>query len=151
MLLQCALLLVMVGSAAAQEQAEVTSHQRLAEELVAVLQLEEGMARSVDMMTKTMAAQPMGVQMQDVMREFYEEFMSWDTLRPSYVKIYMDAFTEAELEGLIEFYHTPLGQRLVEQTPVITEESAAAAQAIMQPHLPELQRRMMAKMRGGGL
>jgi hypothetical protein len=39
------------------------------------------------------------------------------------VPIYDRHFSEDEIEGLIGFYNTPLGQRLVQETPGISQES----------------------------
>ena len=43
--------------------------------------------------------------------------------------IYERNYTAAEIDGLIEFYQSPLGQSLLEKAPVIAQESLAVGQA----------------------
>jgi uncharacterized protein len=44
------------------------------------------------------------------------------------VPIYMKHFTEADILELLKFYQTPVGQKLIEKTPVITQESMQVGQ-----------------------
>lgn len=145
----CALLLLVSGLAAAQEPAMGTSHEQAAVELVAVLRLEEQSALSLDVMTKNMVAQnPMFGPIEEVITEFYRDFMGWDVMGPAFIQIYTDAYSEPELRQLIEFYRTPIGQKVIEQTPFIMEQTTAKTQELLQPHMGELQRRIMARLGG---
>ncbi len=45
------------------------------------------------------------------------------------IPIYASHLTKAELEGLVRFYQTPLGRRLAEALPLITQESMQAGQS----------------------
>lgn len=42
--------------------------------------------------------------------------MGWDKLRPLYIKLYMDAYTEEELDGIVTFYKSPAGQAMVSKS-----------------------------------
>lgn len=42
--------------------------------------------------------------------------------------VYMQSFTEAELEEILEFYETPVGQKMTKQLPVIMEKSMQIGQ-----------------------
>ena len=42
--------------------------------------------------------------------------------------VYMESFTEAELDGILEFYATPVGQKMTSELPVITEKSMQIGQ-----------------------
>jgi uncharacterized protein len=44
------------------------------------------------------------------------------------IPIYASHLTKAELEGLVRFYQTPLGRRVAEVLPLITQESMQAGQ-----------------------
>lgn len=85
--------------------------------------------------------------MRDVMVEFHEEYMSWETMRPQYVRMYAEVFTEPEVRELIAFYRTPIGRKLVEATPVVMRRSMEIGQRIMQEHGAELQRMLMERIR----
>lgn len=42
--------------------------------------------------------------------------------------VYMESFTEAELEEILAFYATPVGQKMTAELPVITEKSMQIGQ-----------------------
>jgi len=43
-------------------------------------------------------------------------------------RVYAEHFTEAELKGLVVFYKSPLGQKMVKEEPAIIDESLRRAQ-----------------------
>ena len=138
------------GPAAAQQETR-TGHAAAAAELIALLNLEQ---QATAGLKAAFAAQPAPLaagagRFAEVMTAFMEEFLPWEVLEPEYVRIYQDAFTEAELRELVAFYSTPIGRKLVEATPQMAVETMAVTQRLMAPHMPELQRRMMASMGRG--
>lgn len=42
--------------------------------------------------------------------------------------VYMESFTEAELDGILAFYATPVGQKMTSELPVIMEKSMQIGQ-----------------------
>ena len=74
-----------------------------------------------------------------------KQLMSWDSIKPMFVKIYADNFDEAELQGLIDFYKTPVGQTWIAKQPQI---QAATMQAMAQL-MPKIQAAMMKSMPTG--
>lgn len=144
-----ALTLSSAGIVEAQQNTPRTAHAAAAAELIALLNLEEQMGVGLKSSFGALAVEsPGATQMQEVMVGFMEEFLPWEIVEPEYVRVYQDAFTEAELRELIAFYSTPIGRRLVDATPQISRDAMALTQKLMQPHMPELQRRMMAAMGG---
>ncbi len=71
--------------------------------------------------------------------------MSWESIKPIFVKIYADNFDEAELNGLIAFYKTPVGQTWIEKQPVIQ----AATMQEMAKMMPKIQAAIMKSMDTG--
>ncbi len=65
--------------------------------------------------------------------------MDWNSIKPIFVKIYADNFDEVELQGLIDFYKTPVGQAYIQKQPQI---QAATMQAMAQI-MPKIQAAMM--------
>src|SRR5690606_34481683 len=97
---------------AAQGAGAASSHERAAAELVEVMRMKELTLSSIEVMTDAMIQQnPALAQVRDVLSEFFREFMRWEELRPEYIRLYRDAFTESELRELIAFYRTPVGQK----------------------------------------
>jgi hypothetical protein len=65
--------------------------------------------------------------------------LDWSTIKPIFVKIYADNFDETELDGLIAFYKTPVGQTWIDKQPQI---QAATMQAMTQI-MPKIQAAIM--------
>ncbi|MDR1075085.1 MAG: DUF2059 domain-containing protein [Xanthomonadaceae bacterium] len=75
-------------------------------------------------------------------RRFTSTALSWEQMRPLYVQIYRDTFDREDILGLIEFYETPLGHRLLERQPLLMQNVMRAMQEKMMPMLQELEREM---------
>jgi hypothetical protein len=64
--------------------------------------------------------------------------ISSSDLTERFVAIYDRHFSESEIEGLIAFYESPLGQRLVAENPAIAQESQEAGQRYAVEKLQQL-------------
>jgi hypothetical protein len=70
--------------------------------------------------------------------EVMRDELSWAKLKPMYVQIYQESFTQEEIDGLIAFYGTPTGQATINKMPVVLQKSMAGIQARMQPFLEKM-------------
>ncbi len=61
------------------------------------------------------------------------EEVGWDKMRPIFVQIYQETFTQEEVKGLTAFYKSPIGAAMIDKMPVVLQKSAAATQARMRP------------------
>ena len=66
--------------------------------------------------------------------------LSWDKLKPSFLKLYADAFTDDELDGLLAFYRSPAGQAMISKTPALMTKANQVVQQAMSQVAPELQK-----------
>jgi len=66
--------------------------------------------------------------------------MSWDKMKPQYVRIYGESFTEEEVSAMVAFYKTPAGRSMLEKLPVVMQKSMEIVQPIMKDLTPEIQR-----------
>ena len=138
--------LILTAPTGAQE-ADKGERLQAATELIELLKLEEVTTQSIDMMMESMLAQDPALQdFRDVFEDFFDQHFRWDELEPEYVRIYADAYTESELRELIAFYQTPVGRKTVDLMPVLMRQGAAIGERQIQPHLPELQKRIMQRM-----
>lgn len=64
--------------------------------------------------------------------------MSWDALKPDYVRLYADTYSAAELDGIIAFYHSPAGQAMLDKTPELMKASSSIAMSHMGQVEPKL-------------
>lgn len=79
-------------------------------------------------------------QVQQKVQDVVHARLSWDKMRPQYIKIYSETFTDEELDGLLGFYDSPAGRAMIKKTPELIAKSMAIAQAQMVDILPEIQR-----------
>lgn len=74
-----------------------------------------------------------------VMEVVYKQ-LTWESLKPDFIEIYSEVFTEREIKDLTAFYQTPLGQKLLEKMPEITGKSMGLMQKRMATIMPEMQK-----------
>lgn len=85
----------------------------------------------------------------DVPKEFWSEaksLMDPNDLIEIIIPIYNRHFSQEDIEGLIAFYKTPLGQKLVKEQPIIMQESMRAGEIWGE----EFAQRIMDKMKESG-
>jgi hypothetical protein len=77
--------------------------------------------------------------LKQVLQDVLGEGVGWDKMKPDYVKMYSEAFTEEEMEAIVVFYRSPAGQQLVTKTPEIVSKTVAISQRRMAELQPTLQ------------
>lgn len=124
--------LALAFAATAGAQTEVKSAKQLATEIVDLVQTES----SFDELMKSVASLQVqliqqqggsadGTQVDAMMKKLgtvlKDEFST--TLKQDMVTAYASVFTAEELQGLLDFYRSPVGKKLVEKTPELTRTS----------------------------
>ena len=66
------------------------------------------------------------------------EQLSWARLKPGFTRIYAEAFSQEEVDGLIAFYQGPLGAALIRKTPLLIQRSMQMMQQSMGPMLQQV-------------
>jgi hypothetical protein len=59
-----------------------------------------------------------------------------------FAEVYAEVFTAEEIDGLIKFYKSPLGQKLLAKEPQLTKATMAKMQVEMAKIMPKLQANM---------
>ena len=67
-------------------------------------------------------------------------------MRPEFIRIYRETYTEADMQELIRFYQTDFGKRLMASMPVIMAKSNEVSSQRVQAALPELIAEVQARM-----
>lgn len=62
------------------------------------------------------------------------------------IPIYQKHISKADLNAIVAFYSSPVGQRLLEEQPAILSEAMEAGQGIMLQKLPAMQERLKASV-----
>ncbi len=74
-----------------------------------------------------------------------DQAVGWDKLKPDMVKLYTSNFNEQELKELIDFYQSPLGQKVLQKMPTLTAQAAQLTQSKLQAAVPKVNK-MLADM-----
>jgi hypothetical protein len=69
-----------------------------------------------------------------------------DQMIDAMIPIYQRHFSKADLDGMLAFYTSPVGQKFQNEQPAITRESMQAVGNIISAKLPELTKQMKAQM-----
>ncbi|MCW2270287.1 hypothetical protein D3C77_26180 [compost metagenome] len=65
-----------------------------------------------------------------------DQAIGWNKLKPDMVKLYTRTFTESELKDLVAFYQSPLGKKVLEKMPQVTQQSAQLTQQKLESAVP---------------
>lgn len=65
--------------------------------------------------------------------------LSWAKMEPIQMRIYRETFDQAEIDGLIEFYRSPVGQSFIDKMPLANQKAMAEMQAYMVQVMPKMQ------------
>jgi hypothetical protein len=81
------------------------------------------------------------------------EELSWSNMRPVYLQIYRESFTQEEVDGVLAFYTSPAGIAFVEKMPLVMQKSTELMQGRMAPMIKRIRAEMqqaLAEARGSG-
>ena len=67
------------------------------------------------------------------------ESASWKALEPDFIKLYSNAYSEEEIDGILAFYRTPVGRTMLAKMPELTEQTIALSQSRMAELAPKIQ------------
>jgi hypothetical protein len=123
------------------------------EEMFSVLHIDRTMKQMMDMgfaqgketAKSMMGDHPMTPADQKIMDDYMaklsavvSDVLSWQNLKPAYVDLYASAYTEEEIDGILTFYKSPVGQALLAKTPELMTKSSAIVNGRMQELGPRM-------------
>ncbi|MBK7929660.1 MAG: DUF2059 domain-containing protein [Bryobacterales bacterium] len=79
-------------------------------------------------------------EMQTKVFALISERMSWQKMKPVYVKLYAEVYTDEELDGMIAFFSSPAGRSMTAKSPILMQRSMQVVQSLMGEVLPEIKR-----------
>ena len=124
--------------AAGQEAPAPSSHERAARELYRAMGGAKMAEVGVDAMIGVIRANPDLAPYEDVFRAWVRKVLSADDMERETARLYMAAFTEEEIQGLIAFYRSPLGQKAAQVFPSLAKQGAELGMRRAQEHQGEL-------------
>jgi hypothetical protein len=128
-------------------QQEMEERIKASEELVIAMKLNETWQQTLNNMVEVQTKQFPGMtELKDVFEEFFNKYMSWDSIKDEMIKVYAEEFTVAEIKQITAFYKTPVGEKLALKMPVLTTKGAEIGQKRVQDNMLELQVMISKKM-----
>lgn len=125
--IQFILLLALVWPAAAQESSSLSPAKEA--KIREMLRVTGAGSLAVQVMDQMITS--FKKTMPDVPEKFWEGFRAEvrkEELEERIIPVYAKHFDEAELQGLIEFYSSPLGKKVISELPAVYQESFEAGQ-----------------------
>lgn len=111
-----------------------------AENLLNMMGMKDALEQSIEQTLQVQMQQnPTLVPFKNVMMQFFQKHMSYESLKPDMVQIYTDAFTASELKELIAFYRTPTGKKTIEKMPQLMSQGGQIGAKRVQDNIQELQ------------
>ena len=78
----------------------------------------------------------------------WKDKMSWKNLKKMFIDIYAEVLTVEELNGLIAFYESPIGQAFIKKQPQLTMLTMQKMQTLMAEAMPEIQKEVVEAVEG---
>jgi hypothetical protein len=140
---------------APQAHGDAASKERKIQELLTIMHFEDTNRRMVQAeevrIENESREQLTGVTLEPDQKESYDKFQrqvvnllresaSWKVLEPDFIKLYADTYSEEEIDGILAFYHSPVGQAMLAKTPELTEKSIEISRHRMAALEPKIQR-----------
>lgn len=115
------------------------SHRNAAGQLLDTMDLDTLLAGTIESMLQLELSQNPALQpYKNSMRQFFNKYMSGESLREDFINIYVEAFTEKEINELNAFYSTSTGQKSLKKAPAMMAKGGKIGQQRIQENISEL-------------
>lgn len=72
------------------------------------------------------------------MLQLIHEETGWQRMKPDIVAIYRDAYSQEEIDAMLDFYGSPVGQSVIAKMPTVMRKSMQVAQRQMMSVMPRI-------------
>ncbi len=113
-------------------------------------QMYSGLEQSIAAgMRQAMAGKPLTAEQERLIKaaparlmEVLKEDLNWARMKPMYLRIYRESFSQEEIDGLLAFYRSAAGRAFVNKMPAVMQKSMLAGQDLMKDAGPRIQAAM---------
>src|SRR5260370_38999637 len=81
-----------------------------------------------------MPSQPDAAKIEDLQKKMFAligEETSWQKMKPVFVQVYNDTYTEPEIDGILAFYKSPAARAMADKQPTLTSKMMTSIQTQM--------------------
>jgi hypothetical protein len=119
--------------------ADETSHRQAVERLFELTRMQEKVDASVNnVMAMQLRQEPALREHEALLRNYLEQQIGWSGLKGPLTEMYMQSFTEAELNEINAFYSSPTGSKMIGLLPELIKQRDQLAMQRMQQNIGEL-------------
>ena len=117
------------------------SHRDQVETLFRLTQMEKKIQESADSVVQLQLRQnPQLAPHRETIKQFFEKYIGWQALKEDIATMYMQTFSEKELQDINAFYITPAGQKVITEVPQLVQQRNQIAMQRLQENIGELQK-----------
>jgi len=126
----------------------LSSHEKAARELYVVSGgRENAMAGAETMLSSMGTTNPQLAEYTDVLRAWVDKVLGGEGFHNEVAAVFMTFYTEEEINGLIAFYKTPLGRKVIKSMPEVVKAGGEIGAKRAQAHMEELKTMILEAMK----
>jgi len=110
-----------------------------AKDLLKEMNLKSASEDAVDnFTTRLVEADSKFKKIEDKIREFYNKYIGWDSMKDDLAKLYAKHYTAEEIKDIIKFYKTKTGKKVLKNIGKLSYEGQMITREKLQLHIDEL-------------
>ena len=142
------IMVMLIAAGATAVHADEASHRQAVEQLFELTAMQQKIDESVaSVLALQIAQNPALKPHQDVVNEFLERHIGWGSLKDALSSMYMQEFTEQEVNDMNAFYSSPTGSKVIERLPVLLQMRNQLASQRLQENIGELEYEINARQK----
>ncbi|CAF0975353.1 unnamed protein product [Rotaria sordida] len=131
-------ILVIVIGFLAEIEGKPTLNGKLANRINVLLNITEAEKIYNNVLETNIISDPILSNYKSEITSFVNKFFSFESLRPHIIEIYRDLYTLSDINGMIKFYSSPLGKKLLEKEPQAEIRLTQLIQNRLQENMPQI-------------
>jgi len=146
-----AVILLLGVSQASYVSADDALHRQAVQKLFEVTGMQQKIEESLDNVLALQIAQsPELKDHKTVVKEFLERHIGWHSLEDALTDMYLQEFSEQEMNDMIAFYGSDTGRKVIERLPVLVQMRNQLASKRLQENIGELQYELSSRQKQQG-
>ena len=119
---------------------EITGMHKLLDENLRQVdeRIADGLQRGMASRNLTPEQEAIMLRTRDKLSAVVKDAVSWEAMEPMTIRIYSEALTQQELDGMLAFYKTPAGEAVIKKLPRLSQEMSREVQGMLQAMMPKL-------------
>jgi hypothetical protein len=139
------LVVLLLATGRADVLADEASHRAAVARLFELTEMQQKIGESINVLTQQLTLSPELHGHKTAVREFLERHIGWQSLEEALTEMYVQEFTEQEVNDMNAFYDSATGKKVIERLPVLIEQRNRLSSQRVQQNIGELQYEIKAR------